>query len=143
MGVDARAPRPSSAESTTSAAAPSVMPEELPAVTVPVSSLKTGGQLGEPGEVGVGARVLVRDELDLALPARHLHRKGLGREPALVPGARRPLLAAQGEGVLLLAGDAVLLGQGLGGLAHELARQRAEEAVLVHAVDRRPGAPMR
>ena len=56
-----------SAESTTIAAAPSVMPDEFPAVTVPVFGLKTGGELRQPGQVGVGPRVLVLRELHLAL----------------------------------------------------------------------------
>ena len=60
---------------------------------------------------------------------------------------RGALLAAQREGVLLLARDPVLLGQRLRGLAHELLGQRAQEAVLVHGVHGRlvahPVAPAR
>ena len=43
-----------SAASTTMAAAPSVMPEELPAVTVPPSSLKTGGSRPRATSVASG-----------------------------------------------------------------------------------------
>ena len=66
-----------------------------------------------------------------------MNRDDLGVEASLNLRAGRPLLAAQGERVLLLAADVILLGQPLGRLPHHHLGKRAEEAVLVHRVDER------
>ena len=131
--------RARSAASTTIAAAPSVMPDELPAVTVPPSSLNTGGSL--PSEAGGGVRRADarpgRPRTSPFLPAHRQRARSPPRTGPPRPRRGRPLLAAQREGVLLLARDRVALGQGLRRLAHELLGQRALEAVLVHRVHHR------
>ena len=79
------------------AAAPSVMPEEFPAVTVPPSSLKTGGSLPQRRQRGLRARVLVARDLLLALACRGGHGHDLGVEAALRdrPARRAPGCAAR------------------------------------------------
>src|SRR5213594_1580237 len=101
---------------TTTAAAPSLMPEAL--------------------RGGVGARVLVGLEAErLALLGGDLDRHDLRLElPTLLRGGRL-LLALGGELVLLLTADAVLGGDVLGGDAHVHEGDRAGEAVGDHRVE--------
>ena len=73
----------------------------------------------------------------LAFLPRHAQRHDLGVEAALGLRAGRSLLAAQGEGILLLAADPVLFGQALGRFSHHHLRQRAQEPVLDHGVHER------
>ena len=90
-----------------SAAAPSLMPLELPAVTVPPSR-KAGGSLAELLRRDPGPRVLVAvDDVGLAL-ARGISTGTISsaKTPAAM-AACGPPLALGGELVLLLAGDAV------------------------------------
>ena len=106
-----------SSEAMMIAAAPSLTPEALPAVTVP-SARTIGFSFAERFEGG-RARVLVLvDDDRIALALRNLDRDDLGGEPAV--GLRRGgfLLAAQREGVLVLAADLELLGDILAGARH-------------------------
>ncbi len=80
--------------------------------------------------------MLVARHLDLAPARRHRQRHDFRAKASLVPGPRRALLAAQGEAILFFARDAVLRGQRLRRLPHDLLGQGAQEAVLVHAVHR-------
>jgi hypothetical protein len=102
---------------TTTAAAPSEIGDALAAVIVP-SGVKAGRS---PALVAVdrggGLAAAARDRRDL-----------LG-EPAVALRGGGPLVAAGGEGVLLLAGDAEPGTTGLGGLAHRDARPRVHQAV--------------
>ncbi len=120
-------------EATSSAAAPSVIPEALPAVTVPPSR-KTGLSLASESRVTPARGCSSRSIALLALPAGHRDRHDLGREAAARPGALGPPLALQGEGVGRGAADPGLDRQLLGGLAHHQAGERVVEAVAVHAV---------
>ena len=66
-----------SAVATTTAAAPSLMPDALPAVTVP-SFLKAGFNAGQLFGRRAGARIFVGVERDrIALLLRNLHRNDL------------------------------------------------------------------
>ncbi|MCY1291636.1 hypothetical protein D9M70_408330 [compost metagenome] len=91
-------------------------------------------QLGQLLQGGVAARVLVLlDEFRRALALGNLHRDDFPGQAAIGLGGGGALLAAQGEGILVFAGDAELLGDVLGGLRHgvdaELAfHQRVDEA---------------
>ncbi len=125
--------RASSSVARTSAAAPSVTPEELPACTVPFGS-KTGSSRASASTVESGRGMLVARDLGRALLAGDRDRRDLVREAALRDRAPRPPLRLDGVGVLLGAQDAVLADEVLGRLAHQLAAERAEEPVLVHGV---------
>ena len=103
------------------AAAPSLTPDALPAVTVPPS--RNGGlQLRQRLGRGVGARMLVA--LDRQRPCPCV----CGSRPATISSAKKPaawaaagaLLAAQGEGVLVARRDLEVLGDVLGRLGHRL-----------------------
>src|SRR5579884_2926758 len=90
-------------------------------------------QLGERLHRGVAARALIDGE-ERAVGQRHGHDLALG--DARVAGGERLLVAAQGEGVLLLAGDAVLPGQVLGGQAHgDVGLRPVLRALVGHAAD--------
>ena len=116
-----------------SAAAPSLTPEALPAVTVP--GLRTMRlELGERLERGVGARMLVLVDASPS-PLRPVISTGddfLGeRSPAC--GRRGALLRAQRERVLVGARDLEFLGDVLARLRHRidavlLLHQRIDEA---------------
>ena len=103
----------------TSAAAPSLIPLALPAVTVP-SGAERGLQLRERLRSRLGPRMLVDgdladgDELVVEAPGR------VRRRPAL--------LRAQRERVLILARHAPALGDVLARLAHRLEREHLLEA---------------
>ena len=98
----------------TSAAAPSLMPLELPAVTLPPAR-NAGRSFASASAVESGrgcsstVDVADRDQLVREAPGR------LRLGPAL--------LRAQRERVLILAADAVALGHVLAGLAHALERE--------------------
>jgi hypothetical protein len=81
------------------------MPLALPAVTRP-SFLNDGAELGE-ALGGAGARVLVDRERDGALAGLDLDGDDLVVEPAGGLGLGPARLAAEREGVGVLAGDAV------------------------------------
>ena len=104
-----------SADMTSTAAAPSLSGQALPAVTVP-SWLERGLELGELLDRRAGARPVVLG--DLVRPAR--------RRPATISRSKWPRVA-RGDGALLrdhrplvlrLAGDLAALGDVLGGHAH-------------------------
>ena len=112
-----------SSDMTSSAAAPSFSGELLPAVTVPMPGHEGRLERGEALQAGVGADALIAVDQDavarfVAAPDGH----DLALELALGLRGGGPLMAAQGERVLLFARDALRLGQELGGDAH---RQRA------------------
>ena len=97
--------RARSASTRRTADAPSLMPELLPAVTVPPSGLKAGLQARQRLDRGVGARVLVAiDDERLALPLRHRDRDELVGEAAGLDGGDGAPLALERERVLALAG---------------------------------------
>ena len=115
----------------TIAAAPSVMPLELPAVTLPPSR-KTGASVASDSMRGVGPRVLVLGDRDGLAPSV----ASTGNISAARASRRlRPCAGTQRELVLLLAGDVVPVDEVLGGLAHDQAAERVEQPVAVHRVD--------
>jgi hypothetical protein len=87
-----------------SAAAPSLMPEELPAVTVP-PGLNAGLSRARSASV-------------VFVGAQFGHREQFVGERAARDGGRRFALRVERERVLLFARDAVLLGDVLRGFAH-------------------------
>ncbi len=116
------------------AAAPSVIPEALPAVTTP-SLRKTGSSLVRDSRVvpsrGCSSLATVTSPFLPGTLTGAISRV----EAAVGAGALAAELALQGVGVGRGAVDADLRGQLLGGLAHDELGERAVEAVLVHAVD--------
>ncbi|CRP52210.1 hypothetical protein PAERUG_P5_London_26_VIM_2_01_09_02983 [Pseudomonas aeruginosa] len=93
-------------------------------------------ELGQGLDGGAGARLLVGIEAQrLALALRDLDRRDLVAEAPALDGGDGLLLRSGGEGVLLLAGQAVLLRQVLGGDAHVVVVEGVPQAVLDHAVD--------
>ena len=99
------------------AAAPSLTPEALPAVTVP--SGRTIGFSLASASMRRRARMLVLvDDDRIALALRDLDRDDLGGEPAVRLRRGGLLLAAQREGVLVLAADLELLRDILAGARH-------------------------
>ena len=122
---------------TTTAAAPSVMPEEFPAEIVPGSfDWKTPEEVspafpGLPPANGCSSRAnTVVPFLPSIVTGSNLCLEASGGN-----GARGARLRHQRELVLLVAGDLVLLGENLGRLSHEHLRQRTEKSVAIHAVD--------
>ena len=118
----------------TTADAPSVMPEEFPAVMVPSS--KTRATISPTSPMlaprnGCSSRENVRRTF-FALDG---HRRDLVVEAPGVNGLLALLLRVQRELVLLFASDLVLLGQNLGRLAHHHLRHRTEKSVAIHSVD--------
>jgi hypothetical protein len=103
-------------EAISSAAEPSLTPEALPAVTVPPSRT-TGFSLARALQRRL-ARMLVAVDDRRAGLAGDLDRRDLAVEEAGLDGGGGALLAAQGEGVLVGAADAVVGGDVLGGLGH-------------------------
>ena len=140
--ADAPGPARASAAITTRAAAPSLIPEELPAVTVP----GVAEDRLEPGQAlqgGVGPRVLVALDRDRAPPGVEGRRPGRPRRRsarASQAAAARALGLAARRRPAPLGSIGVALGQVLGRLAHGLAGQGVEEAVGGHGVlDHRRG----
>ena len=92
-------------------------------------------QLRQLLQRGVGAGPLVGLDEDGFAALRGLDRDDLLGQPAGLGGGDGALVAAQGEGVLVLAADPVALGDVLAGLAHRFRR----DAELRHArVDHAP-----
>ena len=121
--------------------APSVICEELPAVTLP-SSLKAGFRLASVSTDGVGSDALVGGhELvgRVALVVAHVDRHDLALEAALGGRLGRAAVALGGERVEVLARDAPLVGDHLG--ADALVLQSADR--LVARRDARTEGPTR
>ena len=113
--------RARSASTSSTADAPSLMPELFPAVTEPPSRLNAGFSLArasaEVSARGCSSRL---DGRGLALPTGDLDGDDLVVEPAGLDRGDRALLALERERVLALAVDAVALRDVLGGLAHRV-----------------------
>ena len=118
----------------TRAAAPSVIPEEFPAWTVPFSESKTGGSFERDSTGRPGPRVLVLVHGHAPLLSGDLDGRDLVGEAARGGRFPGPALGLGGVGVLLGAEDPVLPDEVLRGLAHQLAAEGAEETVAVHPV---------
>ena len=138
----------SSALIRTSAAAPSLMPEALPAVTVP-SFENAGFSLASPSSV-VPARIYSSASTAMS-PLRVANRDGhdlVGEFAGLLRGLGL-VLRAEREFVLLLAADLPFGGDVLGRDAHVIAVEGIDQAVAQHGVDEfdvahfRAGAQMR
>ncbi len=107
-----------SSEAMITAAAPSLMPEALPAVTVP-SGFDVGLQLGQRFERRVRPRMLILiDDDRRTLTLWDTYRNDLLREHAVLHGRGCALLAAIRKGVLVFARDVELLGYVLCRLGH-------------------------
>ena len=126
--------RARSASTSSTADAPSLMPELLPAVTDPPSRLNAGlsfaSASADVSARGCSSRV---DGRGLALPPGDLDGDDLVVEAAGLDRRDGATLALEREGVLALAVDAVALGHVLRGLAHrkrvvQLGELRVEEA---------------
>ena len=114
---------------TSTAAAPSLMPELLPAVTEPEASrLNAGLSVGERLQGRVRPRMLVGREGARLAALGDLDRNDLIGEATGVAGRLPALLGGQREGVLVLAADAALLDDVLGGLAHRVRVVRIGQA---------------
>ena len=131
----------SSADISTTAAAPSLMPLALPAVTVPSLS-KAGRSLARDLGGDAVAGILVGFSTTMS-PLRVLMVTGTisSLKRAGLLGRLGLVLGGRGEGVLLLAGDLPLLGDVLGGVAHVVAVEGVPQAVLDHGVDELHGRP--
>jgi hypothetical protein len=116
------------------AAAPSLMPEALAAVTDPSFS-NAGLQLGHALERGAVADILVVLHHHVALAGLDGHGCDLVLEAARLLGRLGLVLRGDGEPVLLVAGDLPLLGDVLGRVAHVIAVEGVPQAVLDHGVD--------
>ena len=124
----------SSAVMSTRAAAPSLMPEALPAVTVP-SFEKAGRSLATASSVVPAPDILVLIDDDVALAARDRHGDDLVLEaPCLLRGLRL-VLRSDRELVLVLALELPALRDVLGRGAHVVAVEGVQQAVLEHRVD--------
>ncbi|MDQ0695753.1 hypothetical protein QF048_002195 [Streptomyces sp. W4I9-2] len=119
---------------TTTAAAPSEICEEVPAVIVP-SLAKAGRSLARVSAVVSGADALVLGEEDrVALALRDLDRGDLGLEETVLLGGGGPLVGLRADRVLGGAVEteaAVVL---LGRLSHRDVLVRVGEAVVRHRV---------
>ena len=114
------------------AAAPSVICDELPAVTRPPPPVRNDGFSLASVSTVVSRRP---SSAVIIAPVGAEHRQDLALEPALVGGPRGVLLAAGAERVEVLAGEVPLVGDHLGGdaLRHEPALRRRS--------GRRPSGP--
>ena len=123
-----------------------MIPELLPAVTVPPSGRNAGRSLASASMRRVGAGMLVAlDDDGLALSLRDGDRDDLVGESARLDGSDRALLALERERVLALARDVPALGDVLGGLAHRvrvvaLGEARVDEAPAERRVRHLAGA---
>ena len=112
-----------SSDMTSSAAAPSLSGELLPAVTVPIPGMNAGLSAARASSAGVRPHALIL--LDQDAVARFVAApdgNDLSLELARRLRGRGRLMAAQGERVLLFARNALRLGQELGRHAHHAAR---------------------
>ncbi len=134
------APFSASSDAITSAAAPSVMPGALPAVTVPPSGWKAGRSLASASSVE-SARGPSSAEMTVSpfLPG-HRDRDDLVVEATRFLGGDRPLMRAQRELVLRLTRHVVLRRHALGVQAHVDVAGRAPQTVVDRRVDQRPVA---
>ena len=146
--LDARAPRAAAALISTSAAPPSVIPDDVPAVIDARLSLDVAEhrrQLRAASRSSCPAADARRRRRRVAAsgPSHPVdrHRRDLVAEAA--GGDRRAgaPLRLERVGVRLLARDPVLPREHLRRLAHDHAAERAGEAVAVHRVDEREVAP--
>jgi hypothetical protein len=112
--------RPTAAsDASSSAAAPSLSPDALPAVTDPLPSVRNAGRAWPAVERGVGAQKLVLRHRDRrAATLRNLHARDLPLEPTGRLRRRRLLLRAQRKQILIVARNAELLGHMLRRFAH-------------------------
>ena len=114
--------RARSASTSSTADAPSLMPELLPAVTEPPSVRNAGRSFASASRLvsarGCSSRATTTGRL--ALAPGHLDRDDLVVEPAGLDGRDGALLALERERVLALAADAPPLGDVLRGLAHRI-----------------------
>ena len=118
----------------TNAAAPSLRPEALPAVTDPVLG-KGRLEFRHRLVSRAGARIFVGVDDDVALAAGYRHRRDLVLEPSGFLRRFGLVLRADGEAILLLAGDLPFFGDVLRRVAHVIAVKGVNEAVLQHGVD--------
>ena len=125
-----------SADVRTSAAPPSVIPDDVPAVMMPGPIAKNRRQLAEAFDCRLSTRVLIAIHDHRIRPGQS-DRGNLALEVAGVDRRFRLPLALQGEAVGFIAGDAVVLRQDFSSLAHDQVRERTLEAVAVHRVDER------
>ena len=125
----------SSSDATTTAAAPSLTPGELPAVCVPPGV--SGFSAASASTRRVAARALVGVDDGVALPARDRDRHDLLREPAAVDRRDGPLVRARRPRVEIGAIDAELRADGGRLLEHLLAGPRVAQRVPDHRVDQR------
>ncbi|MCY1213583.1 hypothetical protein D9M72_253720 [compost metagenome] len=99
--------------------------------------LEGGLELGQAFGGGAGARAFVGIEGDgVALPLRDQDGRDLILEAASLDGRDGFLLGGGSKGVLLFAGQAVLLHQILGGDAHVVVVEGVGQAVVDHGVQR-------
>ena len=113
--------RARSASTSSTAEAPSLIPELLPAVTDPPSGRNAGRSRASASRL-VSARGCSSRSMTSGSPfrLRDRDRHDLVVEPAGLDGRDGPLLALEGERVLALARDAPALGDVLRGLAHRV-----------------------
>jgi hypothetical protein len=120
QGLEPAAFTTTSSEARSSAEAPSLIGEELPAVTLPPAR-KTGLSLASAATDAVRAHALVAaDDHGIAFFLGDGDGDQLAGEVASLPGGGGALVREGGEGVLIVAGDLVFFGHVLGRLAHGL-----------------------
>ena len=81
------------------------------------------------------ARIFVGVDDDVALAGRNGHGRNLVLEPSGLLGRFRLVLRADGEAILLLAGELPFLGDVFRRVAHVIAVKGVDEAVCQHGVD--------
>ena len=122
----------------TSAAAPSVMPGALPAVTVPPSGWKAGFSFASASSDRVGARALVGRDHGVALLARHGRPARSRRRSGRPPGQRSRAGASAARARPGPRGVTLVLGRhALGVHPHVDVAGRAPQAVVDGRVDQR------
>ena len=118
---------------TITAAAPSVIPEEFPAVTVPVFE-NTGASSAQLFQIRVWERMFVAAKDGCTFLAFDRYGNKLGVESSRGNRPRGAGLRHQRILILFLARNLVVLGQHFGSLAHYHFRHGTEESVAIHAV---------
>ena len=126
-------------EATSRAAAPSLMLEALPAVTVP-SGPKAGFRPRSFASSNLRGPLVGGERGGLA-PDGDLHRHDLVGGDARLDGLAGAGVAADGEVVLQLLGEAELLGTTVGEDAHVLVAEGVRQAVVDQRVDTARRAP--